>query len=469
MSKTVVALTPEDGRLLQKILAEYRARPQNQPLPNIDPLQHGESSDCYVAAIPEAGLPAATVFTGTLIPGKVICNVYQLSDLGMAGSGELPVPDFSIVVYNTSTTAISQGYRPIIRDKFGDWYATVGSGGSSGIVFRLLENMHLTVGTGGASGYFAEAQVNNYWGTLPTDIDAGTGTQVIVYDQDGLFRHALMGAYGIAILDTTLNVYRVIECESSAGLILVELDEGFTAHYAEGHLLDAVGSQQDTQIPGEPLGTHVVLVVFDQSNFFINSKAGDKLYCLYDNKSDVYIALQGTGPAQWIVISTMNGATGTGGYLDEVLDYGGSELDITEPEEPDIQDPLGLLEDAYHSTTCDAPDGLKAVAFFDSATRQYLVFNVAEHGATQEIEILDPSGPISGTGSSAGFTISLKTKKIDVYKGRILCYKAGRTITKTFAWSPTTDTFVKTVTGGGCDEVSGTTGTAWTGLTVGVS
>lgn len=104
-----------------------RANTVNRP--RTDVTEDWPAPEMYIARAPVGGIPALVRNdTGTLIadltddvPGSAVCQVYRLEE------GEVvQVSDLKKTVYNLLPVAIpARAWLTIMRDKFGDWYATV--------------------------------------------------------------------------------------------------------------------------------------------------------------------------------------------------------------------------------------------------------------------------------------------------------------------------------------------------------
>lgn len=117
-------LTQKDRDILDKLSNMFFG----QPTPNgpYDPEPRiPESSDIYIALVPEDGIPAATANDGESTPdltvddkpGSANCKIFRVID------GELKYCGMEKRIYNISSTDIAEGWISVKRDKYGTWLA----------------------------------------------------------------------------------------------------------------------------------------------------------------------------------------------------------------------------------------------------------------------------------------------------------------------------------------------------------
>lgn len=129
--------TEKDKGMLEWVVREVRQLSVNDPVSRDGLIRTQQASDVYIALPPAEGIPALTVAdedTGTGEetlgagdqPGSALCNIYHIAK----GTGELhPLPDYPQLVYNLTTTALSQGWILVVKTKHGQWIAVTGGGG----------------------------------------------------------------------------------------------------------------------------------------------------------------------------------------------------------------------------------------------------------------------------------------------------------------------------------------------------
>lgn len=96
------------------------------------------------------------------IPGSEVCDIYRVV------GNELRPVGLSKTVYNVSSSIISGSWIPVVRDKFGKWFAVVGGGSielSHGVI---LEQCNPSCST------YRVQRVHRY--LLTTCEDCGTGS-----------------------------------------------------------------------------------------------------------------------------------------------------------------------------------------------------------------------------------------------------------------------------------------------------
>lgn len=144
------------------------------------------SPDVYVAKPQDVGGIPARVDD---VPGTALCDIYRLS-LNGTDEMELEQTGYAVPVYNLSTTAVSQEYIQVHRDKYGTWLAiTAGGDGSAFFSVFLLEDLQANGGPADAVLY---DEINNE--PTSTPVDGG------VYD--GCLRSGFFGAGTIGLVQT---------------------------------------------------------------------------------------------------------------------------------------------------------------------------------------------------------------------------------------------------------------------------
>jgi hypothetical protein len=160
---TFVALTPEDFRVLMRLLEWWKRQPQGElpgELPRAFP-----APDHYVALTPSGGIPGRS---GT-IPGSAECDIYKINT-----DEELEaVPDFSKTVYNVAQgTVAGSSYVDISRDKYGRWLAvSTGAGndeaGSCGSTINGIDVENLALVSPSEMAHFLVTTTGGCIGRLP--------------------------------------------------------------------------------------------------------------------------------------------------------------------------------------------------------------------------------------------------------------------------------------------------------------
>ncbi len=148
-------LSPEDRRLFQQLLNDYRQRGPSRVNPRsnktIEDPENYFTPEVYVAEIPIDGIPATTVIND--VKGAV-CDIFRLTQDNTTGKFKIEGPITQRPVYNLGATAIP-GYPGtgtgtgtasldrgqfflIFRDKLGTWWvdrAPISGGGSGAVTF----------------------------------------------------------------------------------------------------------------------------------------------------------------------------------------------------------------------------------------------------------------------------------------------------------------------------------------------
>ena len=130
-------LTDEDHATLQEVIRERKSGIVNPNSRVNTDSGYRENTDhqapeVYIAKVPTAGIPARS---GTTL-GSAECEIYRV----VSGAVE-SVPSFTMVVFNLSASAISDGYVGVKRDKYGTWLADTGGSAQlkHGVVTRVCD------------------------------------------------------------------------------------------------------------------------------------------------------------------------------------------------------------------------------------------------------------------------------------------------------------------------------------------
>lgn len=132
----IYGLTKSERDFLQRLKTDFEGQRYNPAQTRIgfDVYDEGnQAPETYVALVPSGGIPAATNsadgatldFSQGDKPGQADCEIYKVVNGGLE-SIEQNKP-----VHNLTATAISQSWITATRDKFGNWFAVTGGGGSS--------------------------------------------------------------------------------------------------------------------------------------------------------------------------------------------------------------------------------------------------------------------------------------------------------------------------------------------------
>lgn len=130
MAKQVgVFLTQADQQVLQRLLDKERSRGINPPIRPPDDPNH-PSTDCYLARIPENGIPGTDEMgTGTVgdaddIPGTEVCDIINITGYGTGSPLDYlfgTVPSLTLPVFNCSKIPVLSKYSIVVKEKFGRW------------------------------------------------------------------------------------------------------------------------------------------------------------------------------------------------------------------------------------------------------------------------------------------------------------------------------------------------------------
>ena len=147
---TILEFTDEEKVVLRDLIKNHKATITRPPLTASERLH--QAPETYVAKPKtSAGIPkllSAGTGTGSDVsgseydePGVAECDIYRIQVNQTTGDPELQaVPGLSKMVYNISTTAVSQTWTGVTRTKSGRWLAINGggSGGAASIRFQVL-------------------------------------------------------------------------------------------------------------------------------------------------------------------------------------------------------------------------------------------------------------------------------------------------------------------------------------------
>lgn len=153
MAKTAHFLTDEEARIVQMMRDKVLGRSINTTgRPGTDKAglnQDWQSPEVYIGLT--TGVPALTGKTPGVDPA---CELYIIQDGTLRSTGLVKR------VYNFGSSAVSAGYVPIMRDKFGTWIVVQpGAGGNS---FRAILFGKKSFQIGGASD-FSQGGANLTW------------------------------------------------------------------------------------------------------------------------------------------------------------------------------------------------------------------------------------------------------------------------------------------------------------------
>lgn len=152
-------LTKDDVAWLKEVRTRLGSLLQNNPSAKLSELlldTDPPAPETYIALVGESGIPAATgdpyrlSGTGTDstldniegdIPGSAECDIYRIV------RGSLHPVFLRKVVYNLSSSAVSQGWITVVRDKFGSWIAQVGGGSVELSHGRIIDACNVSCNT----------------------------------------------------------------------------------------------------------------------------------------------------------------------------------------------------------------------------------------------------------------------------------------------------------------------------------
>lgn len=119
-------LSQEDRDLIQEFLKQNRGRSFNTLRGGPAAGDQFFTSDIHVAKAPVGGIPARSGNT----PGKVEdVQIYRLGTDDILAE----IPGLVKTIHNLSTSAIAEDeYVRVVKDKFGEWYAELGSSSDGG-------------------------------------------------------------------------------------------------------------------------------------------------------------------------------------------------------------------------------------------------------------------------------------------------------------------------------------------------
>lgn len=143
MTKQIRVISDSDWEVLKRIVAanqNLQQTPANRPTDNSQ-FRDGDDSmapESYIAYPDTAdGIPPLVGSN----PGSAYCRLYKIVDVANLPT-MIPVPGVLKKVYNLTSSAITQSWINIGRDKFGKWIALVNGAGSAPIVrFSVIEKV----------------------------------------------------------------------------------------------------------------------------------------------------------------------------------------------------------------------------------------------------------------------------------------------------------------------------------------
>lgn len=127
-------LTPKDLAVLRRLL-DWAKKVRPNPSLRTGPIDEGhQGPEVYVAKTPAAGIPALAVDTGTGTSGVGIgsaeCPIYRV-DLEYGSYKLIAVAGLEYPVYNPTMASVDgDSWLLVVRDKFGNWMAVTGGGGT---------------------------------------------------------------------------------------------------------------------------------------------------------------------------------------------------------------------------------------------------------------------------------------------------------------------------------------------------
>lgn len=140
-------LTREDVMALKDIARAVRG---NVRIPRFQvPDSISQAPEVYIAKTPAGGIPALSgAGTSGDIPGHALCQIYRIIDNDSGGTAPAAVSlwtadELKKTVYNLSSSTIAGNkWTPVMRDKFGDWLAILGTPGAPGTAVFDLNNFY---------------------------------------------------------------------------------------------------------------------------------------------------------------------------------------------------------------------------------------------------------------------------------------------------------------------------------------
>jgi len=147
-----------DAKILQRLISGGRgpAPSRSRSVEEADIL----APDVYIAKPKESsGIPALTVVSGESVPGEAECEIYHILP-NTSGDPELKkIEGVTHTVYNLSTSALTQDWIQVQRDKHGSWLVVTSKSTDIGLFQILAEKSpgssvlanRLTLGTGAPS------------------------------------------------------------------------------------------------------------------------------------------------------------------------------------------------------------------------------------------------------------------------------------------------------------------------------
>lgn len=181
---TLLSFSKEEIQTLREIARNWRSgRPHLGGRSTFPPSL--PTTQCYIALVPAAGIPALTYGQGPLgtgtgsgtiagtgtfeqdVPGSALCDLWQIVPDDDSNFYQLvPITTQKERVFNLTTSKITQQWVTIVRDKFGSWIAQVSGSGSGAACTPQNAIHHITVIGSPESGTFSLSYTIN--GTLDT-------------------------------------------------------------------------------------------------------------------------------------------------------------------------------------------------------------------------------------------------------------------------------------------------------------
>lgn len=116
----------QDKIVLEWMYEQLKRRVLNNPILPEEVRNHN-STDCYVAKLPDDGIPALSYNGGINSgPGYADCDIYKIIE--DSSSYVLIEAGFQEKVFNISDSAITGNYAKITRDKYGMWIVGAAAG-----------------------------------------------------------------------------------------------------------------------------------------------------------------------------------------------------------------------------------------------------------------------------------------------------------------------------------------------------
>lgn len=204
-------LTPEYKWLLDELLQQRRATKTRSPRYEEQDVIPAIGPETYVARTPTGGIPALVEAAGEAVPGKAVCDIYEIIHNYSDNPSRLTrLQDMEQSVYNVSAEAVAGDLLlPVTRLKGGNWVVLSGGALSSqaGILARID-----AVGTFAMSGTGSGAAVYYYdWVEISKDPVTGIpfdieGGRVGTYEE-GTFAFELTDA--LVDVGTLVHIFQL--------------------------------------------------------------------------------------------------------------------------------------------------------------------------------------------------------------------------------------------------------------------